>query len=79
MRLKVKVSKPQLLSFAGQAARSDLIEKSEYQSGQTVAHHQFGEGVVLQCEGIGEHARVQVRFANAVGTKWLLASFLQGR
>lgn len=43
--------------------------------GQRVSHHQFGEGIVLQYEGRGEHARIQVRFEK-VGTKWLIASFV---
>ncbi len=43
--------------------------------GQTVTHKKFGAGVVLQCEGLGEHARVQIRFERD-GTKWLVASFV---
>ncbi|HSW94381.1 MAG TPA: hypothetical protein VLJ15_08545 [Gammaproteobacteria bacterium] len=43
--------------------------------GQAVTHRQFGTGIVLQCEGRGAHARVQVRFEKA-GTKWLIASFV---
>lgn len=39
--------------------------------GQRVVHAVFGEGVVLQCEGNGERARVQVNFASA-GSKWLI-------
>lgn len=78
VRLKTKVSQPQMASFSGYGAKPKLTEEAEYRAGQTVAHHQFGEGVVLQCEGRGEHARVQVRFAK-LGTKWLVASFLQGR
>ncbi|MCP5183463.1 MAG: DNA helicase II [Pseudomonadales bacterium] len=39
--------------------------------GQRVMHGKFGEGVVLQCEGNGERARVQVNFA-AAGAKWLI-------
>jgi len=44
--------------------------------GQRVTHHQFGEGTVLEYEGSGEHARIQVRFDKA-GTKWLIASFVK--
>ena len=43
--------------------------------GQRVHHHQFGEGTILQYEGRGEHARIQVRFEKT-GTKWLIASFV---
>ncbi|MDA8561732.1 DNA helicase II [Gammaproteobacteria bacterium] len=44
--------------------------------GQKVNHHKFGEGTVLQYEGRGEHARIQVRFQNE-STKWLIASFVE--
>jgi DNA helicase II / ATP-dependent DNA helicase PcrA len=42
--------------------------------GQRVLHGKFGEGVVLQSEGHGERARVQVNFADA-GAKWLMLGF----
>ena len=43
--------------------------------GQRVNHHKFGEGTVLQYEGHGEHARIQVKFQRD-GVKWLIASFV---
>lgn len=78
VRIKTKTFQPQSVSDSRQPSKISLSNDSEFRSGQTVAHHQFGEGVVLQCEGRGEHARVQVRFEKE-GTKWLVASFLQGR
>lgn len=39
--------------------------------GQRVTHTQFGEGTILNCEGQGAHARVQVVFATH-GVKWLM-------
>jgi len=42
--------------------------------GQRVRHGKFGEGVVLNYEGSGAHARVQVNFETA-GTKWLVMSY----
>ena len=39
--------------------------------GQRVDHKKFGEGVVLDFEGRGPQARVQVNFRQA-GTKWLV-------
>jgi len=42
--------------------------------GQRVAHPRFGEGVVLNCEGRGSHARVQVNFERA-GAKWLVVQY----
>jgi DNA helicase-2/ATP-dependent DNA helicase PcrA len=41
--------------------------------GQRVLHRKFGEGVVLQCEGSGERARVQVNFPE--GAKWLMLGY----
>ncbi len=42
--------------------------------GQRVRHNQFGEGVVLNHEGHGSHARVQVNFEDA-GPKWLVLAY----
>jgi DNA helicase-2/ATP-dependent DNA helicase PcrA len=42
--------------------------------GQRVHHNKFGEGVVLNYEGRGAHARVQVNFESA-GTKWLVVAY----
>ena len=42
--------------------------------GQKVQHPKFGQGIVLNYEGAGESARVQVNFESA-GTKWLVLSF----
>ncbi len=39
--------------------------------GQSVQHKTFGRGVVIACEGAGEHARAQVKFERR-GTKWLI-------
>jgi DNA helicase-2/ATP-dependent DNA helicase PcrA len=39
-----------------------------------VRHAKFGDGVVINVEGRGLDARVQVRFA-AEGTKWLALQF----
>jgi DNA helicase-2/ATP-dependent DNA helicase PcrA len=42
--------------------------------GRRVRHSKFGEGVVLNSEGSGAHARVQVNFESA-GTKWLVMAY----
>jgi len=72
-RMKTKVTKPVTLS-------ESMVQKSvgNLNMGQRVTHHVFGEGMILQCEGHGEHARIQVRFENA-GTKWLIASFVSAK
>ena len=42
--------------------------------GRRVRHSKFGEGMVLNLEGQGAHARVQVNFNN-VGAKWLICAY----
>jgi len=46
----------------------------EFQLGQRVNHAKFGDGVIMNCEGHGAHARVQVNFERA-GSKWLVAAY----
>jgi len=42
--------------------------------GQTVVHAKFGEGVILNYEGNGSDARVQIHF-NRAGIKWLMLEY----
>jgi DNA helicase-2/ATP-dependent DNA helicase PcrA len=42
--------------------------------GQNVAHARFGEGVVVNFEGLGPDARVQVKFSGE-GVKWLALQY----
>jgi DNA helicase-2/ATP-dependent DNA helicase PcrA len=44
--------------------------------GVRVLHPQFGEGVVVACEGVGERAKLTVQFRRA-GTKKILAAFAE--
>ena len=51
-----------------------LQEEGDFSLGQRVVHKRFGEGVVLNLEGSGSHARVQVHFEEA-GSKWLVLAY----
>lgn len=51
-----------------------LSGDADYALGQRVHHDKFGEGVILNLEGSGSHARVQINF-NCVGTKWLVIGY----
>jgi DNA helicase-2/ATP-dependent DNA helicase PcrA len=42
--------------------------------GARVRHGKFGDGVILNVEGNGLHARVQVSFERQ-GTKWLMVQY----
>jgi DNA helicase-2/ATP-dependent DNA helicase PcrA len=44
--------------------------------GVRVRHGQFGEGVVVQCDGDGPNAKLTVRFGEPVGLKRVVARFL---
>lgn len=70
VRPKIRVRRPVYRrSNTFQEAPADGIRL-----GQHVKHGKFGEGVVLNYEGSGSHARVQVNF-EAAGTKWLVMSY----
>ncbi|MFV8835023.1 DNA helicase II [Aquisalimonas sp.] len=73
VRTRMTVSRPQM------AVRSGLDEQTggdaaAFNLGQRVHHPKFGDGIVLQYEGQGPSARVQVNFTDA-GTKWLVAAY----
>jgi len=48
--------------------------ESGFTLGQAVSHVKFGPGIVLDIEGTGAHARIQVNFAQS-GTKWLVIAY----
>ncbi len=56
------------------AARAVNGRGGELTPGQQVRHKKFGEGTVVEREGHGEHARIQVNFADA-GRKWLVSAY----
>jgi len=64
--------RPRLAAESGRAPVSEASAGPRV--GGRVAHATFGEGVIIDCEGRGEQARVQVRFA-ASGVKWLVLAY----
>ena len=56
----------------GEIPETDLV------LGQRVVHEVFGEGVILNYEGQGANARVEVNFDSSE-TKWLMASYAKLR
>jgi DNA helicase-2/ATP-dependent DNA helicase PcrA len=59
---------------AGGASAATAATGPGMRLGSRVRHAKFGEGVVLNIEGHGEHARVQVNFQGA-GPKWLVLAY----
>jgi DNA helicase-2/ATP-dependent DNA helicase PcrA len=69
VRPQVRVARPlQSARFATEPVPGGL------RLGQRVRHAKFGEGVILNVEGQGAHARVQVNFEQP-GTKWLVLAY----
>jgi DNA helicase-2/ATP-dependent DNA helicase PcrA len=54
--------------------QTDTASSEKLKLGQRVFHQKFGEGIVLNYEGQGRHARVQVNFESA-GSKWLVMEY----
>ncbi|UCG73704.1 MAG: DNA helicase II [Chromatiales bacterium] len=74
VRPALRVSRPVFRRDSAAASRVSRDDSGALNLGQRVRHQKFGEGVVLNCEGAGAHARVQVNFETA-GTKWLVMSY----
>jgi DNA helicase-2/ATP-dependent DNA helicase PcrA len=59
---------------AGSVAPAQAGDASGWRIGQNVRHAKFGQGVIIDAEGRGADARVQVRFRDA-GVKWLALEY----
>ena len=72
VRPKIQLSRP----VYGGRASEHIVEPSTpgLRLGQRVTHPSFGIGVVMDAEGAGAHARVQVNFESA-GPKWLVMAY----
>ena len=73
VRTRMNVSRPQMAVRAG-LGEPMAPQEAAFSLGQRVHHPKFGDGIVLQYEGQGPSARVQVNFTDA-GTKWLVAAY----
>jgi len=76
VRLKTTIQRPAIAPAGRQPnyrAGAD-VPNTGITLGQRVRHGKFGEGVVLNYEGSGPNARVQVNFKE-VGSKWLVLSY----
>ncbi|MCF2947284.1 DNA helicase II [Paraglaciecola aquimarina] len=73
VRLRTTITRPVQTRFTPPTGHTSF-EATGFQLGERVAHPKFAEGTVLNYEGSGEHARVQINF-DEFGTKWLVMSF----
>lgn len=78
IRMRSMVSRPTMASkpvaHAMPSFSGTEISDSGFKLGQRVSHAKFGEGTVVNYEGQGTHARVQVNFERK-GSKWLVAAY----
>lgn len=70
VRPRIQISRPVRFD----AGLEEPVDVPGMRLGQRVRHGKFGEGVVLNLEGQGAHARVQVNFEQQ-GTKWLMVGY----
>jgi DNA helicase-2/ATP-dependent DNA helicase PcrA len=71
IRPRLKVSRP---AFVKRSGALDEAPADGMRMGSRVRHAKFGDGVVLNFEGNGPQARIQVNFEGQ-GTKWLMLSY----
>jgi len=77
VRLHTTVTRPAGFAMSAKPAGLAMgtnIADTEFSLGQRVYHQTFGEGVVLNFEGRGGSARVEVNFS-AEGSKWLVLQY----
>jgi DNA helicase-2/ATP-dependent DNA helicase PcrA len=71
IRPRLQVSRP---VFVRRSTSLDEPPSHSMRMGSRVRHAKFGDGVVLNFEGNGPQARIQVNFEGQ-GTKWLMLSY----
>ena len=77
VRLRTQVSWAQPIAksnrFNNEFAQ-ESFDSTGFRLGQRVRHSKFGEGTVLNYEGIGPQSRIQVNF-DELGSKWLVVAY----
>jgi DNA helicase-2/ATP-dependent DNA helicase PcrA len=80
VRPRIQVSRPMIGSYRPSPAAARFREPTPEPAapgirlGARVRHGRFGDGVILNLEGQGAQARVQVNFEHQ-GAKWLMLSY----
>jgi DNA helicase-2/ATP-dependent DNA helicase PcrA len=74
VRPRIQISRPVVMRHSPFKEPMETTMAGGMRLGQRVRHGKFGEGVVLNLEGQGAQARVQVNFERQ-GTKWLMLGY----
>ncbi|MFT6735712.1 MAG: DNA helicase-2/ATP-dependent DNA helicase PcrA, partial [Polaribacter sp.] len=72
VRLNSQIEQPAFTKMGNQNSAGG--DQYPFSLGQSVIHPKFGNGVILNHEGDGSQARVQVNF-DSVGAKWLMLAY----
>ena len=70
---EVRMNNTVVLNAPKRKIRDGAVDGTDLRLGQRVIHEKFGEGVILNYEGNGTSARVQVNFNS--GSKWLVVAY----
>ncbi|MET0327602.1 MAG: 3'-5' exonuclease, partial [Luteimonas sp.] len=74
VRPKVQTTRASFPQRQRDMGHASLAPSVGVRLGQSVSHAKFGAGTVIDIEGDGAHARVQVNF-DEVGSKWLVLAY----
>ena len=72
VRPRIQVSRPVFVPRKPMMMEEEPV--AGVRLGQRVRHGKFGDGIVLELEGQGSHARVHVNFERQ-GAKWLMLAY----
>ena len=75
IRPRIQVTRP--VASAVSRLRSEESAAPGVRLGGRVRHRKFGEGVILNFEGNGPTARVEVNFEQIPGSKWMMLEYLE--
>jgi DNA helicase II / ATP-dependent DNA helicase PcrA len=73
IRPRIQVARPVTMA----RVRAEESVGAGMRLGSRVRHRKFGEGVILNVEGNGSTARVEVNFEQQQGRKWLMVEYLE--
>ena len=72
--IRMSSEKPKASGFVPKIVGGTEFNGEDFSLGDLVSHDVFGEGIILNYEGEGANARVEVNFSKE-GIKWLVLSF----
>ena len=72
--IRMSSEKPKISGFVPKIVGGTEFNGEDFSLGDLVSHDVFGEGIILNYEGEGANARVEVNFSKE-GIKWLVLSF----